>query len=124
VGVYSIVLWAIPAVLALYAPFYAPHIAATMPDTPTPLTALWEAPAKLGDRDLFCGEWGCETAPPPAATYTFVRHKEGGVNPGVVVRDPQGREWAVKQPIHTNQGDEGPVEVVVSRVLSAMGYHR
>jgi hypothetical protein len=40
------------------------------------------------------------------------------------VRDAQGREWHVKQPPHTEQGAEGPIEVVLSRVLSAVGYHQ
>ena len=44
--------------------------------------------------------------------------------PGITVRDPQGREWHVKQPPHNEQGAEGPIEVVVSRVLSAVGYHQ
>jgi hypothetical protein len=42
----------------------------------------------------------------------------------MVVRDQLGREWNVKQPIYTNQGAEGPVEVVLSRVLSAIGYRQ
>ena len=46
------------------------------------------------------------------------------MNPGVVVRDAMGREWHVKQPHRGNLGDEGPVEVVLSRVLSALGYHQ
>jgi hypothetical protein len=53
-----------------------------------------------------------------------VAPKKGGINPGVTVRDPQGREWKVKQPPITGRGAEGPVEVVLSRVLSAVGYHQ
>jgi hypothetical protein len=40
------------------------------------------------------------------------------------VRDPRGRVWHVKQPIEGRRGDEGPVEVTVSRVLSAVGFHQ
>jgi hypothetical protein len=47
-----------------------------------------------------------------------------GGNPGVLVTDPFGREWHVKQHAHNDAGDEGPVEVVVSRVLSAVGYYQ
>jgi hypothetical protein len=36
----------------------------------------------------------------------------------MTVRDPHGVEWSVKE------GEEGPVEVTVSRVLSAIGYHQ
>jgi hypothetical protein len=92
-------------------------------DTAT-TSPLWERPADLRQRDLFSGPWGAGRAPDPAATYTFLRPKRGGVNPGVIVRDDRGRIWHVKQPPHNNQGDEGPVEVVLSRVLSAVGYHQ
>jgi hypothetical protein len=85
---------------------------------------LWEPPADLQQRDLFFGPWGAGRAPEPSATYTFLRPKRGGVNPGVIVRDERGRIWHVKQPPHNSQGDEGPVEVVLSRVLSAVGYHQ
>lgn len=89
---------------------------------PTPTPALWEAPSGLEDRDLFYGPWGAVRAPDPHATYTFVRPKHGGVNPGVVVRDERNRVWHVKQAPRNHQGEEGPVEVVLSRVLSAVGY--
>src|SRR5262245_52325022 len=61
------------------------------------LAQLWQEPNDLSSRDLFLGPWGAQNAPDAAATYTFVRPKSGGVNPGVVVRDPQGRTWHVKQ---------------------------
>jgi hypothetical protein len=88
-----------------------------------PITALWEAPADVESRDLFNGPWGARHAPDPSVTYTFVRPKKGGANPGVVVHDPRGRTWHVKQP-RPRTGSEGPVEVVLSRVLSAVGYHQ
>jgi hypothetical protein len=94
-------------------------------DTPSPtlLSSWWQPPDNLHNRDLFNGPWGAAHAPNPRAEYTFVRPKSGGFNPGVVVRDPQGREWHVKQP-SGHHGDEGPAEVVMSRVLSALGYHQ
>lgn len=95
----------------------------TSTPTPTPMSAWWQEPTDLAQRDLFFGPWGREHAPDPAAEYTFVRPKSGGFNPGVVVHDPQGREWHVKHP-SANHGDEGPAEVVLSRVLSALGYHQ
>jgi hypothetical protein len=96
------------------------------------LAQLWQEPSDLPSRDLFHGPWGAQNAPDPNATYTFLKPKEGGVNPGVVVRDPQGRTWSVKQsPLDDGkassidvQGAEGPVEVTVSRILSAVGYHQ
>lgn len=90
---------------------------------PTEMSSWWQAPDNLQSRDLFNGPWGAAQAPDPQAEYTFVRPKTGGFNPGVIVRDPKGREWHVKQP-SGHSGDEGPSEVVLSRVLSALGYHQ
>jgi hypothetical protein len=83
---------------------------------------LWAPPS--GTQDLFYGPWGARSQPDPNAVYTFVRRKQKGTNPGMVVRDPQGREWHVKQTHTDGIHPEGPVEVVVSRVLSAVGYRQ
>jgi hypothetical protein len=119
-----VVLGIFPLVLAAYVPLCTPAVRPTMMPWDAPLSALWERPEDLPDRDLFNGPWGAAHAPDANAVYTYVRPKEGGTNPGVVVRDPLGREWHVKQPPHNDQGAEGPVEVTVSRVLSAIGYHQ
>jgi|KBSSwiStaDraftv2_1062776.scaffolds.fasta_scaffold42893_4 hypothetical protein len=102
-----------------------PMAALPSPNDRAAVTAnpLWEPPGPR-DRDTFNGPWGAEAAPDPAAVYTFIRRKESGVNPGVIVRDPHGRVWHVKQAPRSDQGAEGPVEVALSRVLSAMGYHQ
>ena len=42
----------------------------------------------------------------------------------MTVTDPEGREWSVKQPYPGNLDSEGPVEVALSRILSAVGYHQ
>jgi hypothetical protein len=123
-----LVLSAAFAVLFIAAPT-TPRAAAA---TDAQLAELWQEPSDLRSRDLFHGPWGAENAPDPRATYTFVKPKEGGVNPGVIVRDPQGRTWHVKQsPLDAErrssidvQGPEGPVEVTLSRILSAVGYHQ
>lgn len=109
--------------VGMWVPSNGAAVRATASDA-APLAALWEAPADLGARNLFDGSWGAKYAPDPHALYTFVRRKGQGTNPGVVVRDPSGRVWHVKQAPHTDQGEEGPVEVVLSRVLSAVGYHQ
>ena len=88
------------------------------------LSELWVEPRDLALRDLHHGPWGAAYAPDPAAEYRFVAPKKGGVNPGMTVRDPRGREWKVKQPPNTGRNAEGPIEVVLSRVLSAVGYHQ
>jgi hypothetical protein len=85
---------------------------------------LWEEPVDLPQRNTYVGPWGVAQAPDPGGVYAFVRPKTGGTNPGVVVKDAAGREWHVKQAISGSRGDEGPVEVTLSRVLSAVGYHQ
>jgi hypothetical protein len=121
-------------VLALYYPFCTAKVKPTVPPWDAQLTELWQTPDGIGEqalnqgripaRDLFYGPWGPERAPDPHAVYTFVERKQHGTNPGITVRDPKGHEWHVKQPPHTEQGAEGPIEVVLSRVLSAVGYHQ
>jgi hypothetical protein len=81
---------------------------------------LWQAPSKVSAQDVVYGAWGRENAPDPSDTYTFVRDKKpaSGSSPGLVVTDSRGRRW------HVKQGREASPEVVVSRVLSAVGYHQ
>jgi hypothetical protein len=88
------------------------------------IAELWERPTDVGTQDLFYGPWGPERAPDPGTVYTFVDATRGGVNPGMTVRDPAGRTWKVKQPPLVGRRAEGPIEVVLSRVLSAVGYHQ
>jgi hypothetical protein len=114
-------LFAPALVLAVYFPTRPSILMETPPDT---VDSLWEEPADIESANLFDGPWGGDRAPDPDATFTFLRPKAGGINPGVVVTDPAGREWRVKQHAHNDAGAEGPVEVVVSRVLSAVGYHQ
>jgi|SRR5882672_5814809 len=113
-----------PLVIAMYSPGCAPKVQPTMPPWDAPLAEFWQRPNDLASRDLFYGQWGKERAPDPDAIYTFVERKQHGTNPGVTVVDPLGREWHVKQPPHNDQGAEGPIEVTLSRVLSAVGYHQ
>jgi hypothetical protein len=111
-----------PTVIATYLPFCAAEIRPIEhPDAPS--ATLWVEPADLEARDLFNGPWGAERAPDPEVRYRLVHRKHSGVNPGMTVRDPLGREWSVKQP-GAEIPDEGPVEVTLSRVLSAVGYHQ
>jgi hypothetical protein len=120
-----LMLTTLAAVLAFYVPTCMPKgVLPTAQPGAARIAELWANPTNLADRDLFYGEWGLERAPDPDATYTFIEHKQGGVNPGMTVRDPLGREWRVKQPPTDGRGAEGPVEVVLSRVLSAVGYHQ
>ncbi|OFW46840.1 MAG: hypothetical protein A3J29_06560 [Acidobacteria bacterium RIFCSPLOWO2_12_FULL_67_14b] len=114
----------VPMLIALYVPFCAKVIDPAAPPSNDDLRSLWEAPVGLAERDLFFGPWGPERAPDPRETYTLVERKHTGVNPGMTVRDSQGRVWSVKQAPPLGQPSEGPIEVVMSRVLSAIGYHQ
>lgn len=92
---------------------------------PAPAAAsMWVEPTDLAQRDLFYGPWGPERAPDPAAVYQLVELKHTGVNLGMTVTDPKGREWSVKQPFPGGLDSEAPVEIVISRLLSAVGYHQ
>lgn len=89
-----------------------------------PAASMWKAPDNLASRDLFNGPWGTENAPDPKGVYTLVERKHTGVNLGLTVKDAQGREWSVKQPFPGGLDSEAPVEVALSRILSAIGYHQ
>jgi hypothetical protein len=93
--------------------------------TPKPVGAsMWKAPDDVASRDLFSGPWGAENAPDPKGVYTLVERKHKGVNLGLTVKDDKGREWSVKQPFPGGLDSEAPVEVALSRILSAVGYHQ
>jgi hypothetical protein len=100
--------------------FCAPPVKQFMPrdGSEVRLSQLWEEPKDLPSRDLFGGPWGPEHAPDPSAVYTFVHSKIHGASPGMTVTDPRGLMWSIKQ------SAEGPVEVMQSRILSALGYHQ
>jgi hypothetical protein len=97
-----------------------PQIRSTLPTAPTAaqMAELWEEPANLPSRDVFLGPFGKKLAPNPHATFRFVKQKTSGTSPGFTVEDDNGVEWSVKQ------GPESQVEVVVSRILWAAGYHQ
>jgi len=114
-----------PPLLAIYIPTCIPRaVSPTAAPDQARLEELWQQPDDLKARDLRYGPWGVERAPDPDATYRFVEKKQGGVNPGLTVRDLAGRRWKVKQPAMDGRVAEGPIEVVLSRVLSAVGYHQ
>lgn len=114
----------VPAVLAVCL------VTDAAPARPTDVTrvaaraSLWQQPADIAEQDLFNGPWGAQRAPQPGVTYTFLERKHSGINPGMTVRDPEGRKWSVKQARPEGRSDEGPIEVAVSRILSAVGYHQ
>lgn len=91
---------------------------------PPPGASMWVEPTDIATRDLFHGPWGADSAPNLWDTFTLVELKHTGVNLGMTVKDESGREWSVKQAYPGGLDPEGPIEVVLSRLLSAVGYHQ
>lgn len=82
------------------------------------IAELWVEPTDLATRDLFYGEFGAKNAPDPGDQFKVIDVKTTGTQSGYDVLDSKGREWSVKM------GIESRVEVTVSRVLGAIGYHQ
>lgn len=99
-------------------------VPATKTAPPSPGASMWVEPTDLASRNLVYGPWGKDNAPDPDGVYKLVVRKHAGVNLGMTVEDAQGREWSVKQPFPGGLDPEGRVEVVLSRLLSAIGYHQ
>jgi len=86
--------------------------------SPAPLAELWAEPRDIASRDLRHGEGGAALAPAPDARFTFVEEKQGGFSPGYTVKDDKGVTWSAKM------GIEAQPEVVVSRLLWAIGFRQ
>jgi hypothetical protein len=82
------------------------------------LSELWVAPADIERRDLFHGPGGADAAPRPGGRYEFIDRDLKGFSKGYDVKDERGSRWSVKL------GPEAQTEVVVSRLLWAVGYHQ
>jgi hypothetical protein len=82
------------------------------------MTGLWQNPVDLPKRDLLWGPAGKALAPDARGSYSLVEVDKTGFSPGYDVRDARGQLWKVKL------GPEAQSEVVVSRLLWAVGYHQ
>jgi hypothetical protein len=82
------------------------------------LAELWRDPGNIAAKDLRHGPGGKALRPSPAVAYEFKESDVTGYSPGYDVVDPSGREWDVKT------GDEAQPEVIVSRLLWAVGYRQ
>jgi hypothetical protein len=83
-----------------------------------PLAQLWTDPQDLERRNLLWGSAQPDQAPAKSAEYKVVKLDKSGFSNGYDVVGPDGREWDVKV------GKEAQTEVVVSRILWALGYHQ
>lgn len=109
------------SLFATYIPFCgALDVKPTAPaaDAERRMRELWTPPTAVAASDMKYGPWGPAYAPDTRKPFRFAHAKTHGVSPGLDAKDDEGREWSVKF------GDEGHVEVVLSRVLSAVGYHQ
>jgi hypothetical protein len=97
-----------------------PRVRSTLPEPPTPeqVKQLWVAPGDVAARDLFHGPGGADLAPEPGARFRFEELDTTGASRGYDVRDGENLAWSVKI------GVEAQTEVVVSRLLWAVGYHQ
>ena len=82
------------------------------------MAEFWENPSNISQRNLRWGPGGTALAPDPQGTYALLKVDDKGFSPGYDVRDARGRLWNVKL------GPEAQTEVVVSRLLWAIGYHQ
>lgn len=98
-----------------------PKMRSTLNRRPTAaeMAELWIKPANISSRDLFWGAADPKAAPKPGTKFDIVAFDESGMSGGWDVKDPAtGIEYSVKI------GQEAQVEVVVSRLLWAVGYHQ
>lgn len=98
-----------------------PSLGGTQINTPAsqvPLVELWSEPTDIAQRDLFWGGSRAADAPSTDNPYTVLGLDKTGYSRGYDVKGPDGREWDVKI------GDEVQTEIVLSRILWALGYHQ
>ena len=87
------------------------------PPTPEQMAELWVDPGPR-PRELFYGVGGRRLAPSKDANYKFEDKDDLGFSVSYDVIGPEGIEWSAKI------GPEAQTEVVVSRLLWALGYHQ
>jgi hypothetical protein len=83
-----------------------------------PITELWNEPHDLERRNLLWGAAPADQAPSKDVEYEVRKRDTTGYSGGYDVVGPDGRDWDIKV------GKEAQTEVVVSRILWALGYHQ
>src|SRR5262245_49241637 len=98
-----------------------PVISARPRTTPTPaatLAELWREPQDLERRNLLVGSGPPQAAPRTDVEYKVERRDESGYSKGYDVIGPDQRRWDIKV------GKEVQPEIVLSRILWALGYYQ
>lgn len=88
------------------------------PAARAPMLELWTNPTDLAQRDLRWGSGRPANAPSAKAVYTVVKRDDTGYSRGYDVVGPDKRKWSIKV------GKEAQPEIVLSRILWALGYHQ
>ena len=88
------------------------------PAPQAPLVELWSEPTDIAERDLFWGGSRRADAPSADDVYTVRGLDTTGYSHGYDVEGPDGRKWDIKL------GDEVQPEIVLSRILWALGYYQ
>src|SRR6185369_10540961 len=90
------------------------------PEAPprAPLTELWNEPRDMERRNVLWGGAPADQAPSKDVEYEVRKQDTTGYSGGYDVVGPDGREWDIKV------GPEAQTEVVLSRILWALGYHQ
>ncbi len=79
---------------------------------------LWSEPTDIAQRDLFWGSSRQANAPAANEVYTVVSVDKTGYSRGYDVKGADGRDWDIKV------GKEVQSEIVLSRILWALGYYQ
>jgi len=85
---------------------------------PAPLSELWVEPKDIASRNLLIGSGRPETAPSNDVEYKVLKFDPRGYSKGYDVEAPDGRKWDIKI------GKESQPEIVLSRILWALGYYQ
>ena len=83
-----------------------------------PLSELWVEPDDIASRNLLIGSGRPETAPSNDIEYKVLKFDPRGYSKGYDVEAPDGRKWDIKI------GKESQTEIVLSRILWAIGYYQ
>lgn len=83
-----------------------------------PLSELWVAPEDIASRNLLIGSGRAEDAPSNDIEYKVLKYDPSGYSKGFDVEAPDGRKWDIKI------GKESQTEIVLSRILWALGYYQ
>ena len=108
--------WLLVAVLSTASCSHALRNTSKPPER-TPIAQLWVSPTNIQQLDLFTGVGGQEYRP-STTSFRFVAIDTKGASPGYDVTDAKGVKWSVKT------GVEVQPEIVVSRILWAIGFHQ